>query len=92
VVKFGEGVYAGDEVPPDDVIGPFGQANAFGSKNPKIELDNGKVAWGCECWWAPVEYLKKRFATFEWQDADIEAYRRKANEAWNAIEADEDEP
>lgn len=20
-------------------------------KNPKITLDDGKVIWGCECWW-----------------------------------------
>lgn len=23
--------------------------------NPRIDLDDGQVAWGCECWWGPVE-------------------------------------
>lgn len=25
------------------------------SLNPCIELDDGGVVWGCECWWAPAE-------------------------------------
>ena len=27
--------------------------------NPKIRLDNGDIIWGCECWWAPEEHVKK---------------------------------
>jgi hypothetical protein len=23
------------------------------SLNPKIELDDGAVVWGCQCWWGP---------------------------------------
>ena len=46
-VRFlGYGVYQGDEVPPEN-IGGFN----MGFPNPKIVLDNGKVVWGCECWW-----------------------------------------
>lgn len=30
--------------------------------NPQIELDSGGVAWGCECWWWPVE--EKTLADF----------------------------
>lgn len=49
----GYGTYVGDEVPPEN-IGGFN----FGNPNPKIELDNGKVVWGCECWWGPEDKIK----------------------------------
>ncbi|OQA08597.1 MAG: hypothetical protein BWY67_01473 [Bacteroidetes bacterium ADurb.Bin397] len=57
VVRFyGYGVYAGEEVPPKEVS----EFNfELGLKNPKIELDNGKVVWGCQCWWGPEEKSNK---------------------------------
>ena len=27
--------------------------------NPKIELDDGTTAWGCECWWMSEEAYQK---------------------------------
>jgi hypothetical protein len=24
-------------------------------KNPKLQLDNGQIAWGCETWWGPAD-------------------------------------
>jgi hypothetical protein len=34
------------------------------SLNPRIELDNGNVVWGCECWWSAEsgwdDFLKGR--------------------------------
>jgi hypothetical protein len=56
VRSFGDGVYVGDEIPSQD-IGGFNT----GFPNPKIVLDNGKVVWGCECWWGTVEGVKKKF-------------------------------
>lgn len=52
---FGYGVYVGDEVPPQEVTGPFGKLSF---PNPKIVLDSGDVVWGCECWWGPEEKIK----------------------------------
>ncbi len=52
VLAFGFGDYVGDEVPPPEIMGPFG---AVPTPNPKIVLDNGEVIWGCECWWGPAE-------------------------------------
>jgi hypothetical protein len=52
---FGYGVYEGDEVPPQDVVGPFG---IMSRPNPKLKLDNGDVVWGCECWWGPEDKVK----------------------------------
>lgn len=28
-------------------------------KNPKIELDDGRVVWGQECWWGPEERIRE---------------------------------
>jgi hypothetical protein len=53
VKLYGFGVYVGDEVPPD------GFAHDVGMKNPKIQLDDGGVVWGQECWWGDEEAVKK---------------------------------
>lgn len=58
IYSFGSGVYTCDEIPPEGIIGPFGQVI---TPNPKIELDTGEVVWGCECWWGPEEMVKERY-------------------------------
>ena len=76
VRSFGEGVYAGDFDLPKEV-GGFN----FGQKNPRIDLDNGKVVWGCECWWGPKESVLKRFPSdWKWVELDIEKERLKGRE------------
>lgn len=45
---FGYGVYRGDEM---------GSPLPF--PNPKIELDNGKIVWGCQCWWDAEDNIKQ---------------------------------
>lgn len=47
VVLFGYGVYRGDQ-----------SDNEIGIPKPKIELDNGKIVWGYECWWAVEHRIK----------------------------------
>jgi hypothetical protein len=57
----GYGTYKGDEVPSN--TGPksmTGMLAEVGCPNPKIELDNGDVVWGCECWWGPEPEVRKR--------------------------------
>ena len=58
----GFGVYDGEHVPP---FGPMGAPMEFINemkqkgelpadwefKNPRITLDDGRVVWGCQCWW-----------------------------------------
>lgn len=66
----GYGVYEGLELPP---FGPFGMSlEQFKAsleeqgldleqspwRNPKIVLDDGRVVWGCQCWWGPEEKIK----------------------------------
>ena len=50
---YGYGVYVGDEIPPS------GFAHDIGMKNPKIQLDDGGVVWGQECWWGDEEAVKR---------------------------------
>lgn len=47
---YGSGVYQGRK--PCRWIG--------GRLNPCIVLDNGKIVWGCECWWGPTEQVEKK--------------------------------
>lgn len=54
VYAFGFGTYQGEEIPPDDVPGPFGRLGLLGIPNPKLVMDDGTVVWGCESWWGDV--------------------------------------
>lgn len=64
---FGFGTYAGSEVPPKNV--------GLGIPNPKIELDNGKVVFGCECWWGPEDKVKAMLGGREIIEVNIEKVR-----------------
>src|SRR5574343_950509 len=59
VYVFGFWTYEGDEVPPEDVRGPFGRVGLFGIENPKFVMDSGVVVWGCESWWGPDDKTRK---------------------------------
>ena len=67
----GFGVYDGDHVPPFGPMGaPMSEIDAMKEsgelprdwewKNPRITLDDGRVIWGCQCWWGPEEVIRKR--------------------------------
>lgn len=60
ILLFGYGVFKGEEVPTEDIVGPFGiKPIDIQMKNPKIELDSGEVVWGCECWWGSEANIKE---------------------------------
>lgn len=69
IYYYGEGVYTGD-FPKEDSLFPE-------IPNPRIDLDSGKVVWGCECWWGPAEYLRSKYPepAFTWELVDIDADR-----------------
>lgn len=84
VFLLGYGTYDGREVPPEDIVGPFGIQMPRG-ENPKITLDDGTVVWGCECWWGPEEAVKSRIEAWEKNGAqvskaDIRLYRMAAKQ------------
>lgn len=49
----GYGIYAGDEIPPNGIL------HIIGAKNPKLQLDNGKMVWGYQCWWGSEDAVRK---------------------------------
>lgn len=53
VKLLGYGMYAGEEIPPDGFL------HDAGIKNPKIQLDNGGVVWGYQCWWGDEQRVKQ---------------------------------
>lgn len=77
----GWGTLVGCEVPVSAVGATAERVKAEGNVNPKIELDNGKVVWGCECWWDNEAGMREQFARLEAEgytikDVDIEEHRR----------------
>lgn len=48
---FGFGVYLGDFIPDENARGWAEYARALAHENPKIQLDNGDIVYGGECWW-----------------------------------------
>ena len=59
VYLYGYGTYQGDEIPPEDVMGPVSRLGLLGIKNPKLLMDDGTVVWGCESWWASEATARK---------------------------------
>lgn len=55
---FGYGVYRGMFVPGPEARGFAEACHKAGRGNPKIELDNGEVVWGGECWWGPEDQIR----------------------------------
>jgi len=77
VKSFGAGVYAGD-FPVSKEAGGFN----FGQPNPRIDLDNGKTVWGCECWWGDEAEVKQRFPEdkWKWETVDIDEIRKECED------------
>lgn len=70
----GYGIYAGEEVPPEGP-GFLGMLHTLGRSNPKIILDDGKVVWGCECWWGSEVDIRRSIGDRRIIHADIEQER-----------------
>jgi hypothetical protein len=77
VVKFlGWGTFVGHEVPDAGVGGSMGEVmRELKMTNPKIQLDSGKVVWGCECWWGLEAEVKPMLAGRTVVEVDIDAER-----------------
>lgn len=55
---FGHGVYLGDFTPTEEEakLHPNLEfVRMVGAENPKIQLDDGNIVWGAECYWGPEE-------------------------------------
>ncbi len=71
----GYGTYDGHEIPPSYIGGLGPLLNALQISNPKITLDNGKVIWGCECWWSSADIVQKLLDTHVVIDIGIDEAR-----------------
>jgi len=72
LVEFlGYGIYEGDFDPddPNYIPNPVGDtanmAKGFHLLNPRIKLDNGKIVWGCECWWGNENAIKSQLEKYK---------------------------
>ena len=88
----GYGKYEGDFFP-EEAVGIFadvrrkivkekGESQKEFLTNPRIRLDNGKVVYGCECWWGDLKTLKGYMKDWKKKgykiiNVDIEEYRAK---------------
>jgi hypothetical protein len=73
---FGFGVYDGDKIPPPELgVRFFGMT--MDHPNPQITLDNGKLVFGCECWWGSEEEIKKQCVGRKVVEVDIELCRKE---------------
>jgi len=73
----GFGVYAGEEVPPANVSPML---HEIGLKNPKLIMDDGQIAWGCECWWGNEEKVKQIIGGRKIVMVDMTAKRQRGAE------------
>jgi hypothetical protein len=79
VYLLGYGTYEGDQIPPAELnVQFFGMS--LDRPNPCIKLDNGKLVFGCECWWGPEDVIKSKLVQYHnIIDTDIVAEREKFN-------------
>lgn len=63
VQLLGYGVYLGDEIPTAQngkLSEPMALGIALDKPVPKLQLDNGSIVYGCECWWAGEDQIKEQ--------------------------------
>lgn len=82
IVKFlGFGTYIDDRIPIEAVGFMAEVAREMKHKNPCLQLDNGAVVYGCECWWGHEEKVKQELekyqaAGYTIKEINIEEVRR----------------
>lgn len=59
VKLLGYGVYEGNFVPEEGAAGWMTEMlHKNGTPNPRVRLDDGRVVYGCQCWWGPEDKVK----------------------------------
>jgi|HubBroStandDraft_2_1064218.scaffolds.fasta_scaffold381667_2 hypothetical protein len=59
----GYGVFQGDRIP-DPALGVACYGVPMLDPNPCIQLDDGKLVFGCECWWSSEDDIRKIAAEY----------------------------
>ena len=70
----GFGVFTGYKTPPKDVGGMN-----IGMPNPKFEMDDGSIVWGCECWWGLEAKIQSMIANKTIILVDMDKERNKVS-------------
>jgi len=84
----GYGVYEGEEIPPEDILMPeVGPPALVGLALPKLRLDDGQVAWGCEIWWEREAYVKTLEEGRQIVKPKLESLRSHARKLWKEANA-----
>lgn len=60
----GYGVYIGDEIPPEGIQFMGLDLHEMKRENPRLDLDNGQVIWGCQCWWGDLDTVAKQLEQY----------------------------
>lgn len=87
----GYGTYQGDELPPENILAPWGPAALIGKDIPKLVLDDGTVFWGCEGWWAGEDEIRRLSEGLKVEQVDLAAARAERWAAWEKGNRDLDE-
>lgn len=87
VFFFGYGTYAGEEVPPPDVVGPEGLSlSRLGKKDHKILLDDGEIVWGVEAHMVLEENFLTMIRDRKVQKISVSRLRKFVKESPEAVE------
>ena len=72
----GYGKYLGDEIPDRHEIGSLPKALHLASaKNPKLQMNDGSIVWGCECWWGDIDSANEFIGNRNIINVDMEKER-----------------
>ena len=65
VIFLGFGKYIDDKIPVEAVgfLADIARKNKL--KNPCIELDNGTIVYGCECWWGEESEIQQHLKEYK---------------------------
>lgn len=71
----GYGVYLGAETPPVGTLGIGNDLHAIGMASAKLQMDDGTIVWGHECWWGPEPSVKRLCRKYKTRTVDFLAMR-----------------
>lgn len=63
VMLIGYGTYLGMQYPLEAAGGRAEMLRKGNHKSPAIKLDDGQVVYGCECWWASEDQIRRAISS-----------------------------
>ena len=72
----GYGVRIEDQIPPANTAGMGYILHEIEKTNPTLQLDNGDIVFGCECWWGSEDHIQHWIDGREIIEVSIHDYRK----------------